>query len=123
MSAKLRLLILGNNALWLIISAYCAYLWIDQSISLTYSNASIESLAEDVDVAQSILNVTLLGKSKKEVRTIVEQSLQSDYARRAREIKDEGDEFWIGQTCIHFVNQTFASFNCPDFSKPTHRKD
>jgi hypothetical protein len=112
MRAKQWILFSVNNAIWLAVALCLGYLWIDRSISVTYANASIDSLVDQVDVSHRILGEVLRGKSRDEIRALVVDLNQQRGQRNALDVKDDGDQLWIGQTCMQFSGLQFESMDC-----------
>lgn len=88
-----------------IISGVCfAYLWVDRSITLSYSEKCVNNSTQTTNTLETLLEKEWFGESKKSVLEKVETGLKPTEQENEIIKKDDENVIWIGNIKISFSN-------------------
>jgi len=96
----------------LIACSWFAYLWIDRSITLSYTNQEFESCIKSENALASLLEQEWRGKKKSEVIKILQNEVDKDLNKKSfLIIKNDGEEIWLNQIRFNFENDRLKNIN------------
>ncbi|MFO6296145.1 Imm58 family immunity protein [Rahnella selenatireducens] len=88
-----------------LISCVCfAYLWIDRSITLSYSEKCVNNSTQTTNALEILLEKEWFGESTKSVLEKVKTQLKSTQNENEIIKKDDGNVIWVGNIKLSFSN-------------------
>lgn len=88
-----------------LISCVCfAYLWVDRSITLSYSEKCVNNSTQKTNALEILLEKEWFGKSKKSVLEKVKTGLKTTEQENEIIQKDDGNIIWVDNMKISFSN-------------------